>query len=111
MTTLQVQTPLPLTDEVVPKKKRQKKSKEKVADVVAVKAAPQPSDYVIALFRLEDGRVLAIGDKDKGDEQLFRSVLDRNASSLFNAFKVDLAEDVAKYISHAHVFYISEILI
>lgn len=102
---------LTIDTEVIPPKKRQRKTKEKPVETAAVKAAPQSTDYVIVLIRLEDGRVLAIGDKDKGDEQLFRSVLNRNASSLFNSFQVDLAEDIAQYMSGNHVFYISEILI
>lgn len=104
MTTLSDQS-----KEDIPKKKRQRKTKEKIVEVAA-KAAPQPTDYVIVLHRLEDGRILAMGDKTKGDETLFREVLNRNALALFNGFKVDLAEDAIKYLPDLHVYYITEIL-
>ncbi len=71
MTTLRTSTPSPVT-EVVEKKKRQKKVKP--SEPILSKAPPLSTDYVIVLIRLEDGRVLAVGDKNSADEQMFKSV-------------------------------------
>ena len=100
-----------IQEDVSPKKRKPRKSKDIVTEGVAVKAPPQSTDFVIVLLRLDDGRILAIGDRESGDEKAFRAILDRNATSLFGAFQVNEATDIGKYMTDKYVFYISEILV
>lgn len=73
------------------------------------KQPPKEDDYLVLLLRLQDGRILALGNKDQGDELKFRDVIMRNPSSLFSQYRLDPAEDLAKFLSDKHAFYISEV--
>lgn len=94
----------------VPTKKTRKRKSKNIEEPVLIKPSPKETDYIVLLLRLEDGRILALGDKKEGDEIRFKDVLIRNSPSLFKQFRLDPAEDLAKFLPEKHVFYVSEVL-